>query len=117
MLHLVADSDGDGYGSSSDRSPPAAPDGYGTGSDDRNDDDAEVYPGALEEVRTTSTKLDGSVGDEDVDDDGVAACDDCDDNDASVSIHPIGTRQRRRWIRRQHNELVGEAPLGRRQQR
>ncbi len=84
------DSDGDGYGDEfepvqSCTQPPA----YVEDATDCDDEDAAYHPGAPEDDCTDPNdyNCDGSVGYEDADGDGHAACEDCDDADPSV--HPL----------------------------
>ena len=53
---------------------------------DCDDTDAMYHPGAEEECTDVyDYNCDGSVGYEDIDDDGFAACEDCDDSDAEIN--------------------------------
>ena len=68
----------------------SAPDGYipaGSGGFDCDDTDATIHPGAEEADCTDPTdhNCDGSVEYADVDEDGFAACVDCDDDDFDVN--------------------------------
>ena len=68
------DADADGY----------AHDSYG--GTDCDDTDASIYPGAPESCEDgEDLNCDGSAGSSDEDGDGVAACDDCDDTDPSIT--------------------------------
>lgn len=83
------DRDEDGFGDESSTieacEPPAD---YIGGAGDCDDHRNDIHPGALEEDCTDATdyNCDGSVGYDDADGDGYAACQDCDD--ASAFIHP-----------------------------
>ncbi len=82
-----ADADGDGYGTEEDSTVSCNnPHGYAAISGDCNDEDPAFHPGAAEVNCTDSTdyNCDGSVGFADADADGHPACEDCDDNNASV---------------------------------
>ena len=87
-LTWYADSDSDGYGDDSDTATSCTePTGYTADGGDCNDSDAAWYPGADESDCTDPNdyNCDGSVGYADADGDGVAACEDCNDADGSVS--------------------------------
>ncbi len=78
------DSDGDGWGDGSGTSTVACdqPSGTAEFGTDCNDDDDTVYPGAAEDcAATVDANCDGSVGFVDNDNDGYAACEECDDAD------------------------------------
>ncbi len=84
------DRDGDGFGD------PGAglnacdpPDGYTDDPTDCDDARPDVFPGATEDDCTDATdyNCDGSVGYTDADEDGFAACEECDDGNADV--HPL----------------------------
>ena len=81
------DSDDDGYGNPDATTDACAqPDGYVDNADDCNDSDVAFQPGAAEFCEDPNDyNCDGSVGYEDADGDGVAACDDCDDTNADIS--------------------------------
>ncbi len=77
-----ADADADGYGDAAVAQDIClAPGGYVADATDCDDADADVNPGAAEADCTDPNdyNCDGSVGYADVDGDGRAACDDCDD--------------------------------------
>ncbi len=82
------DEDGDGYGGDGDTTvscnPPA---GYVLHTGDCDDTDPRYNPSALEADCTDPTdyNCDGSVGYDDADGDGFAACEDCDDSDVNVN--------------------------------
>jgi len=81
------DGDEDGYGLT-DSSVTACdqPEGYAPYFDDCDDADAAYNPGAVEDDCTDPNdyNCDGSVGYEDGDGDGFAACEECDDGDAAI---------------------------------
>ncbi len=82
------DGDGDGYGvETSEQVACNQPHGYSAHAGDCNDGDPSYHPGAAESDCTDPNdyNCDGSVGYADADNDGVAACEDCDDNDISVN--------------------------------
>ena len=86
------DNDGDGHGG--DRFTVVdcdQPDNYVSSSDDCNDADAEFYPGAPETdcADPNDYNCDGSVGYADLDGDGFAACQECDD--LQEAINPSAT--------------------------
>ena len=86
------DTDGDGFGDSADVVTSCeAPKGYVEYDGDCDDDDTAFNPGATEDdcADPSDYNCDGSVGYEDLDGDGYAACDDCDDGD--ITINPDGT--------------------------
>ncbi len=83
------DADGDGYGDpASSQVACNNPHGYSAVADDCNDADPSFHPGATEADCSDPAdyNCDGSVGYEDADNDGTAACEDCDDSDAALSI-------------------------------
>ena len=83
-----ADADDDGYGDSTRvRLACDAPTGFVSASDDCDDSDAAVYPGADEQDCSDPTdyNCDGSAGLTDSDGDSWAACQDCDDQQPTVS--------------------------------
>ncbi len=86
------DSDGDGYGldSSSQRSC-GQPHGFTAHSGDCDDSNPSYHPGAAEADCTDPNdyNCDGSVGYADVDGDGEAACEDC--NDADIAVNSAAT--------------------------
>ncbi len=87
-----ADGDKDGYGQTDYTATGCeAPAGYAELDGDCNDADATYYPGALEEDCTDPNdyNCDGSVGYEDLDGDGFAACEECDDT--SDAVNPDAT--------------------------
>ena len=85
-----ADEDGDGYGAGEGTIACEAPEGLVEYDGDCDDADSAWHPGAVEDDCTDPNdyNCDGSVGWEDGDGDGFAACEECDDGDAS--IHPDG---------------------------
>ncbi len=89
--HLDADADGFGTVEGAVRACTAPPDHVEARPEgmDCNDDDASIHPGAAEEdcADPIDYNCDGSVAYQDLDGDGVPACQDCDDTDAS--IHPL----------------------------
>lgn len=90
LLTWYADLDLDSYGDP-DNSIEACtqPSGYVENSDDCNDDSDEFYPGAPEDECSDDNdyNCDGSVGYDDNDGDGYAACEgDCDDSDENINI-------------------------------
>ncbi len=82
----LADVDGDGFGD--DAAPTQAcapPAGSALRGGDCDDADVTAHPGAGESCTDAADlNCDGSAGLEDVDNDGVAACEDCDDSDSKV---------------------------------
>ena len=84
------DDDGDGYGvDTGDVLVQCdAPSGYGAGTDDCDDGDAEIHPGAEERCNAIDDDCDGAIPDSelDVDGDEWLACEDCDDDD--IDVHP-----------------------------
>ncbi|MBN2798582.1 MAG: putative metal-binding motif-containing protein [Deltaproteobacteria bacterium] len=86
-----ADADGDGYGGQLSADACEAPEGFVAEGGDCDDASARVHPGAAEDdcADPVDYNCDGSVGYEDGDGDGWAACEDCDDT--SASAHPGGT--------------------------
>ena len=86
------DSDGDGYGDVDEETFSCeAPVGHVVNSDDCDDADARFNPSAIESdcEDENDYNCDGSVGWEDADADGFAACADCDDSDAAVNDDAI----------------------------
>lgn len=87
-----ADADGDGWGNETySQTTCTAPDGHVAGDAagfDCDDDDPDTYPTAPETDCSDphDYNCDGSVGYRDMDGDGFAACEDCNDMDAA--IHP-----------------------------
>ena len=81
------DSDGDGFGSGSGTTACQAPFGTVSSEGDCDDGDTAYYPGAPEDDCTDPNdyNCDGSVGYEDADGDGYAACEECDDANVNVS--------------------------------
>ena len=87
-LTWYADTDGDGYGDALNTAQGCvAPPGYVDNSDDCNDTDAAFNPLADESncADPADYNCDGSIGYTDEDGDGSPACEDCDDNNASVN--------------------------------
>ena len=83
-----ADGDGDGYGDAADTQTACdAPAGYAAGTEDCDDGDAAIHPGASESDCSDPVdyNCDGSVEWADADGDGWAACEDCDDLDGTRS--------------------------------
>ncbi len=88
---FYGDGDGDGFGRAEITTRACEqPDGFAAESGDCDDAAAQVFPGASEEDcdDPVDRNCDGSVGYADADGDGTAACEDCDDADASA--HPGG---------------------------
>ncbi|MCB9762474.1 MAG: hypothetical protein H6739_21935 [Alphaproteobacteria bacterium] len=82
------DGDGDGYGvDAGARAACEAPTGYVEVGGDCNDTDTAYHPGATEDdcADANDYNCDGSVGFEDNDGDGYAACEECDDGDRAVN--------------------------------
>jgi hypothetical protein len=81
------DSDGDGYGAGAVIIACDQPEGAVAQGEDCDDNDAAFNPGAAETECTDPNdyNCDGSVGFEDGDGDGFAACEECDDSDAAVN--------------------------------
>ena len=82
------DADGDGWGTDNTSTTACnAPVGYVLHGGDCDDADPAFHPGALEADCTDASdyNCDGSVGFEDADSDGYAACEDCDDTLAAVN--------------------------------
>lgn len=83
---FYADGDEDGYGDAVLAVQGCdAPVAYVTNDTDCDDSNAQIHPGAAEPDCTDPTDYDcdGAVGYADVDGDGSAACEDCDDTDAT----------------------------------
>ena len=83
-----ADGDKDGYGQTDYTAVACeAPPGYTAEDGDCDDADGKFYPGAPEEdcADPNDYNCDGSVGYEDLDGDGFAACEECDDLQAEVN--------------------------------
>ncbi|MBM4365878.1 MAG: hypothetical protein FJ102_06650 [Deltaproteobacteria bacterium] len=83
-----ADADGDGYGDDAVTTYACEPEaGYVELGGDCNDADAAYNPGALEEdcEDPEDYNCDGSVGYDDADADGFAACAECNDGDATIN--------------------------------
>jgi hypothetical protein len=88
------DSDGDGWGEDSQTTEGCeSPVGYALHGGDCDDADPAYHPGASEADCTDPSdyNCDGSVGYEDLDGDGFAACEDCDDNDGDVNEDGVET--------------------------
>ncbi|MCB9743116.1 MAG: hypothetical protein H6741_32850 [Alphaproteobacteria bacterium] len=82
------DGDGDGFGADDVVEEACqAPEGYVAAGGDCDDADVDFHPGALEDdcADPNDYNCDGSVGYEDGDGDGYAACEECDDGDAAVN--------------------------------
>ncbi len=87
-----ADADGDGFGVAAYTVQACeAPEGYTTQTEDCDDGEAAIYPGAPEDdcLDPTDYNCDGSSGLTDADGDGFAACEECDDT--SRSVNPAAT--------------------------
>ncbi len=87
-LTWYLDSDGDGYGlSDSTTLSCAQPSGYAALANDCDDADPRFNPGAMESDCTDPNdyNCDGSVGYDDRDGDGYAACEECNDGDAAIN--------------------------------
>ena len=85
---FFADADNDSYGDAEVSTAACSPpEGYVANDEDCNDLSADFYPGAPEADCTDANdyNCDGSVGFDDADGDGWAACEDCDDSDADIS--------------------------------
>ena len=83
-----ADADGDGHGDAAETSSACTPpSGYAAVDGDCDDTNAWIHPGAREDDCTDPIdyNCDGSVGYADEDQDGYAACADCDDATAAVN--------------------------------
>ncbi len=83
-----ADADDDSYGYDGEAITACeAPEGYVDRGEDCDDTSSDVYPGAREDDCTDPVdyNCDGSVGYADADADGWAACEDCDDSEATVN--------------------------------
>ncbi|MCO4747998.1 MAG: putative metal-binding motif-containing protein [Proteobacteria bacterium] len=80
------DSDGDGFGDAESQVVTcAAADDLVFEAGDCDDTNADAYPGAPEDCAATADlNCDGSMGQEDNDNDGHAACEECDDSSAAV---------------------------------
>ena len=86
-----ADADADGYGAGAGVVACDAPAGTADADQDCDDTDPDRHPGAAETDCSDPTdyNCDGSVGYADADGDGVAACDDCDDADATLTSSTV----------------------------
>ncbi len=86
-IALFEDRDADGYGDDDTEVVACEAEGWVTEGGDCNDDDASWYPGATEDncADPSDYNCDGSVGYDDLDGDGWAACQDCDDSSAEVN--------------------------------
>ena len=86
-LTLYSDEDGDGYGADLTEQIACEAEGLVEVAGDCNDGDAAFNPGADESncADPTDYNCDGSVGYEDNDGDGWAACQECDDSEATVN--------------------------------
>jgi hypothetical protein len=81
------DADADGWGAGAGTSACEGPAGAVTQSGDCDDANPAFHPNAAETCEeAVDYNCDGSVGTVDADADGVAACDDCNDADASVTL-------------------------------
>ena len=84
-----ADADGDGFGNAAVYEIACTPSdsSYVSDSSDCNDESTRFYPGAPENDCTDPNdyNCDGSTGYSDIDGDGFAACEECDDTDPSVN--------------------------------
>ena len=87
-ISFWADADGDGFGDplSHPLEGCVAPEGYVANDLDCDDDDARFNPTAIEDDCTDPNdyNCDGSVGFDDSDSDGFAACEDCDDSNSTI---------------------------------
>ena len=93
ILEYYADLDGDGYGDAlTTVSACTLPDGYVKVAGDCNDASNAIHPGQ-EDVcgDDIDYNCDGSTGFDDLDEDGVAACEDCDDTDGEIGSKSIFT--------------------------
>ena len=81
------DADGDGYGASSEAITACdQPDGTSLYDGDCDDSDAGINPAAEESCDDdVDLNCDGSAGSDDLDGDGVIACEDCDDSDPDIN--------------------------------
>ncbi len=86
-----ADADGDGVGSNAAGTVAcAAPEGHVDTSGDCDDSNAAINPSASDDCAIDiDFNCDGSIGYVDSDDDGWAACEECNDGDASISPSAI----------------------------
>ena len=86
-VFVYADDDGDGFGAGEATLACAAGSGWSEQADDCDDGDARFYPGAPEDdcADPSDYNCDGSVGLDDLDQDGFTACNDCDDTDPAVN--------------------------------
>jgi hypothetical protein len=85
---FYADADGDGFGVEAyTETACEAPAGYASEIGDCDDQDAAIYPGAVEDdcLDPTDYNCDGSSGLTDGDGDGFAACEECDDTNRAVN--------------------------------
>ena len=83
-IEAFPDADGDGYGGLDSAWFCAPPRDWADAGTDCDDADPDTHPGAPEScAEDVDRNCDGSVGQEDVDGDGVVACEDCDDTDAT----------------------------------
>ena len=85
---FYADADGDGFGVEAyTETACEAPVGYASEVGDCDDQDAAIYPGAVEDdcLDPTDYNCDGSSGLTDGDADGFAACEECDDTNRAVN--------------------------------
>tara|TARA_Y100001968_G_scaffold309749_1_gene329914 strand:+ start:3715 stop:6393 length:2679 start_codon:yes stop_codon:yes gene_type:complete len=83
------DGDGDGYGDpAAELQACSQPHGYSAFADDCDDADPAYHPGAAEAdcADPGDYNCDGSVGYQDLDGDGTAACEDCDDSNVNLSV-------------------------------
>ncbi len=88
LITFYRDQDGDGYGVDSDSIDAcAAPSGYVAYAGDCDDADTAYHPGAPENdcADPNDYNCDGYVGYQDGDGDGWAACEECDDGDATIN--------------------------------
>ncbi|MCK6516040.1 hypothetical protein L6R46_13390 [Myxococcota bacterium] len=102
------DGDADGFGSGEPTLACEAPEGYTTQTEDCDDGEAAIYPGAPEDdcLDPTDYNCDGSSGLTDADGDGFAACEECDDT--SRSVNPAATE----ICDDVDNDCDGEADVG-----
>ena len=86
-LTLYEDRDGDSFGDDDTETVACEAEGWVTEGGDCNDDSTDFYPGATEDncADPNDYNCDGSVGYDDADGDGWAACQECDDSTAETN--------------------------------